>query len=851
VTRAAAGTSPASHFNQKLIDRLEHVPPICAGVVGIIAALSLVGWALQSAELRSFGQPVSMNPMTAVAFLMCALSLWLLGPRETPEPWRLIARGLAIVAGLIGAYRVLDYLLHFPWHIDRLLFPARLEDNKMAPNTAGCFVLAGVALALMDERIFRRRSLNNLFALATLAIALLGLTGYFYGTQRLYQVGHAIPMALNTSIAFLLLASGIICARPEREPLATVASNTAGGAMARRILPAAVLLPLILGWLRLRGEQMDLYDREVGVAVFALMAVVIFSMLIWWSARLLYVVDAERRDAEHQLLVRNRELEHLAARLTRSEESLRVAKDAAESASRAKSNFLANMSHELRTPLNAIIGYSEMLEEEATGRGEEQTVGDLKKINAAGTHLLALINEILDLSKIEAGKTTLHLEEFSVAALVRDVVTTVRPLVEKNGNELVTDVSRDAATMRADLTKVRQCLLNLLSNATKFTERGRISVKVSREPDQQGAHEVIVFTIADTGIGMNREQVEGLFQAFTQADTSTAARFGGSGLGLAISRQFARLMGGDLTADSRPSEGSTFTLRLPAQVMLPRDYRRTSIELQAQERDARPPESAPSAGTILVIDDDPASRELLARSLRGDGFEVLTAEGGEEGLRIARDRDESQPLAAITLDVMMPGMDGWAVLSALKADPRTADIPVLLVTMLSDDSRELGYALGASEYLTKPIDRARLSAVLNRYCREHADCLVLLVEDDPAARDVITRTLKSEGYPIREAGNGQAALDLLRTVSPRPALILLDLMMPQMDGFDFLIELRRSPAWRDIPVVVVTAKELLPEDHARLNGYVQAILHKAAYSRQDLLREVEELVKSRGRGAAL
>jgi hypothetical protein len=493
-----------------------------------------------------------------------------------------------------------------------------------------------------------------------------------------------------------------------------------------------------------------------------------------------------------------------------------------EVASRHKSEFLANMSHELRTPLNAIIGYSEMLQEEAADLGQEAFTPDLKKINAAGRHLLELINAVLDLSKIEAGRMDLFLEDFAVPALVHDIAAVIQPLAEKNRNRLEVRCDAEAGTMHADLTKVRQALFNLLSNACKFTEQGTVSLAVAREPLDSA--DWLVFTVNDTGIGMTPEQMGRLFEAFSQADAGVSRRYGGTGLGLALSRRLARMMGGDISVASEPGRGSAFTIRLPANVTGP---------AAEQESPAVPAGEGVAAGatTILVIDDDAAIRDLMQRFLAKEGFRVVTAAGGEEGLRLAR---ELAP-AAITLDVMMPGLDGWAVLSALKADADLADIPVIMLTIVDD--RNLGYALGAAEYLTKPIDRERLLAVLRRY---RHDLPVLVVDDDAELRELVRRLLEREGYTVVEAENGRAAL--ARVEEAAPGLIVLDLMMPEMDGFEFLTELRGHESRRAIPVIVVTAKDLTAEDHRRLNGSVERILQKGAYSREALLGEVRDLV---------
>jgi len=492
-----------------------------------------------------------------------------------------------------------------------------------------------------------------------------------------------------------------------------------------------------------------------------------------------------------------------------------------ELADRHKSEFLANMSHELRTPLNAIIGYSEMLQEDAVDLGAGQFTDDLKRINAAGKHLLELINAVLDLSKIEAGKMELYLERFEVAGLVRDIAAVIQPLAAKNANRLEVHCADAVGVMRADLTKVRQALFNLLSNACKFTDRGTVTLAVSREAGDRP--ESVVFRVSDTGIGMTPEQLARLFEAFSQADAATTRKYGGTGLGLALSRRLCRMMGGDVTAESEAGRGSTFTIRLPAEV----------AEVEEPEAPAAAPVAgAPSGiGTVLVIDDEAAVRDLMQRFLTREGFRVVTASGGEEGVRLAR---ELRP-DAITLDVMMPGMDGWAVLSALKADPDVADIPVIMLTIVDD--RNLGYALGASDYLTKPIDRERLVTILKEHRR---DLPVLVVDDDAEVRQLFRRILEPEGYAVVEAENGRAALERLRDVSP--SVILLDLMMPEMDGFEFVAEFRRHEPWRAIPIVVVTAKDLSHHDRERLNGYVQRILQKGTYGREQLLAEVRELV---------
>jgi len=510
-----------------------------------------------------------------------------------------------------------------------------------------------------------------------------------------------------------------------------------------------------------------------------------------------------------------------------AEEYLRRAKDDAEAASRTKSQFLANMSHELRTPMNAILGYSEMLQEEAEDEGLDSFTPDLQKIQNAGKHLLALINDILDLSKIEAGKMELYLEDFDIAGTVDDVATTVQTLVVKKNNRLVVHCPSDAGKMRADLTKVRQSLFNLLSNAAKFTENGEITLDVRCEGSSW------LFTVRDSGIGMTAEQMAGLFEAFAQADASTTRKYGGTGLGLAITRRFCRMMGGDATVESELGKGSAFTLRLPLVVQEAKavgDMRPATVHLEM------PPVTS-DGDLVLVIDDDPAARDLMRRFLSKEGFQPETAGSGEEGLRLAR---SLHPIA-ITLDVMMPGMDGWAVLQQLKADPETQDIPVIMLTMVDD--KNIGFTLGATDYLTKPIDRNRLAALLGRYRCVETVCNVLLVEDDEATREMMCTLLTREGWNVMEAANGRVALEMMQTL--QPDLILLDLMMPEIDGFEFAQRLRERPEWRAIPVIVLTAKDITEADRLRLTGSVEKIVQKGAWDRDALLREVRALVTAR------
>jgi CheY-like chemotaxis protein/nitrogen-specific signal transduction histidine kinase len=507
------------------------------------------------------------------------------------------------------------------------------------------------------------------------------------------------------------------------------------------------------------------------------------------------------------------------------EAALKAARDHAEMASQSKSTFLANMSHELRTPLNAIIGVTEMLREDAADLNREDEIEPLDRVLRAGRHLLGLINDILDLSKIEAGKMEVRIEEFGIAPLIDDALKTVETLAAKNNNRLVVDCPLEIGVMEADQTRVRQALLNLLSNANKFTERGTVTVRAERH--EESGRDWITIAVSDTGIGMTPEQMGKLFLEFSQVDSSATRKYGGTGLGLAISRRFCELMDGDITVESELGRGSTFTIRLPASAA---GDAPTAVHQAAPATSVKTgPSNAP---LILIIDDDETVRDVIGRLLEREGFSVAKADGGKEGLRLAR---ELHP-AAVTLDIMMPDLDGWTVLAAMKGDPDLVDLPIILMTIIDEKNR--GYALGATEYLVKPVDRQNLVDVLRALCGS-AGRHLLVVDDDDLGRRQMREVLEQRGWTVTEASDAHDALTKLSEVPPD--VIILDLMMPGMDGFEFLEEIRRKAEWRDIPVVVITAKDLTDADRIRLNGGVERIIQKTDCG--DMLGEVRSVLK--------
>jgi signal transduction histidine kinase/DNA-binding response OmpR family regulator len=511
-----------------------------------------------------------------------------------------------------------------------------------------------------------------------------------------------------------------------------------------------------------------------------------------------------------------------------------VAKDNAETANRSKSEFLANMSHELRTPLNAIIGYSELIREELECKSDTSLTADLERIRISGKHLLGLINDILDISKIEAGKTQLYLEEFKVKEMLDEVLETALNQVEKNQNRLIVECEDNLGTIKADPVKVRQILVNLLSNAGKFTSQGTIQLKVLKT--QSPNMNWFSFEVKDSGIGMTEDQMGKLFRAFTQADSSTTRKYGGTGLGLVISKRFAEMMGGSISVQSQPGQGSTFTLRLPANVEHCAEQAPECLELASTCGQPASTAALGKSSKVLVVDDDPQVLDMVARFLTRDGFEVIPCTEGSDALRLAR---ENSP-GAITLDVFMKGKDGWQVLSDLKSDPLTARIPVVMLTIADDKKKAI--TLGASDFLAKPIEPEKLAAVLNKFRSQSGKKHVLVVDDGEMNRDLLRRMIERLGWSVTEASNGMEALASL--AENRPVLIMLDLMMPKMDGFEFLQKMRASKEWKDIPVIVLTAMHLTSEQRAELEAGAQKILSKTAFAKPDWGENLAEILRA-------
>jgi PAS domain S-box-containing protein len=507
----------------------------------------------------------------------------------------------------------------------------------------------------------------------------------------------------------------------------------------------------------------------------------------------------------------------------RVEAELHKARETAEAATQAKSVFLANMSHELRTPMNAIIGFTRLVLRRSQDLLPQRQYENLGKILISAEHLLTLINDILDLSKIEAGHMEIHPVSFQLEALVDVCLHTLEPMVQSERIRLVNEIEADLPLLTTDQDKVQQILMNLLSNAVKFTTAGTITV-TARHHDGE-----ITIAVTDTGIGIPAEALEHIFEEFRQVDSSTTRQYGGTGLGLSISRRLAQILGGDITVQSTDGVGSTFTVTLPRHYDAAPLVTRVAI-IPSREESISPAESDK---IILAIDDDPDVLYLLRENLTEAGYRVVGVTSAEEGLRQAR---TLRPLA-ITLDILMPHKDGWQLLHELKTDATTRDIPILVLSIV--DNKALGYQLGAFDYLLKPFDREAILAALTRIPPQRGRLLV--VDDDPQVVDLVRQLLEGEPYEVIAAADGQEALEAIS--HQRPDIVLLDLLMPRLDGFAVIEHLRQDAQYRQLPVIVLTAKTLTAADYALLDQSVRTVIQKRGLDRGTLIEELQGLLR--------
>jgi len=535
--------------------------------------------------------------------------------------------------------------------------------------------------------------------------------------------------------------------------------------------------------------------------------------------------SSEEASVELMLVAFSRMSDEVNGLIDARTSEMETARDEARDASDQKTKFFANMSHELRTPLNAILGYGEMLYEDCEDLGYDDLLPDLKKITSSGSHLLSLINNILDLSKIEAGKMELFVTSFEIENMVQTIKDVSEPLAAKNDNGFVINLDGAMGSMSQDETKLRQCLTNFLSNGFKFTKNGTVTLDVKSK--MVGDVEFIDFAVIDTGAGMSPEGVAKVFEEYTQAERSTSANYGGTGLGLPISKKFAEMMGGDVIVTSEEGVGSVFTMSVPRECP---EYSEDEVEGNVINLDDQD-------NLVVLVDDDVAMHDLIKRTISKLNLTLLGATNSEKGMELIR---EVKP-KLILLDVLMPGRDGWSLLKECKTDRDLKDIPVIMISQLNQSN--LATSLGANDYLTKPIDRSHFINTLKRILgNDTQDKKVLVIDDDKDVRELLSRLLKDAGYRPIDARDGKEGLERTKD---EPALIILDLEMPRMDGFEFLDNyIKDVPEESRAPVLVFSGKDLTDVQEDLLKERVVGLVKKDDVSMDNLSKMIQGIVKS-------
>ena len=804
--------------------------------VAAIGAAVLVGWILDITFLKSLASGlISMKANTAISFLAAGTALGVIVAAPGVPKAMVLARVLAVGVAIVGAVSLVEYVFGVDLGIDQLLFPdvGVRFPGRMAPATTVTLTFVGLALLALARRSSRSLAFANWVAAVTLFFSTLALIGYAYGVRSLYQVSSYASVSLLTALCFWLLSLSLLAAAPARGFVSTFISDTSGGLAARQLVPIIPLILFVVGWIGMAGAEAGFYQPRLGLSLVVILSMSVSLVAIALTVTRLHRLDLVRQQAADDIVALNIGLRQKNAEL--------------EAANRMKSEFLGTMSHELRTPLNAIIGFSELLKDGMIGDMPDQQRGFVKDIYRSGKHLLLLINDILDLTKVEAGKMTLELEPVAISGLLLSTVSIIREKAATRQLRLELDAPEELGWIQVDPRKVKQILYNLLSNAVKFSASGgQVTLRASRVPRADVGHvsgsrigrgfqlsdspfeEFIRIAVTDNGIGISPEGMEILFQPFSQIDSGLARKFEGTGLGLVMVKSLAELHGGTVAVESTVGEGSCFTIWLP---LRERDGRSLT---PVNGLPVHPIDSPTAARNALVVEDDYDAAELIRLQLVSEGFSVLHATSAEAALVLAT----QHPLSLIILDIILPDMDGWEFLNRLKQVPELRRVPVVIISIVSDGKR--GFSLGAAAVLQKPISRQELYETLVGLgllpVTEGVALKVLVVDDDPKAVELVAVRVQGLAGTVLRAYGGREAIETARRELPN--VIVLDLMMPDVNGFDVVAALSDDSDTARIPIMVVTAKQITPEDRVKLNGYVTTIMEKSSFDRERFISEI-------------